>query len=50
MFSKVKESLRSAGPRVKAAIYNALVTTLREVSPEDIAGWFRDRSAYAMQS
>jgi transposase len=49
MFSKVKEALRSAGPRVKAAVYKALVTALHEVSPEDIAGWFQDRAAYVMQ-
>ena len=49
MFSKVKEVLRSAGPQIKAAIYKALVTALHEVTPEDIAGWFQDRAAYAMQ-
>jgi transposase len=49
MFSKVKEALRLAGPRVKAAVYKALVMALHEVSPEDIAGWFRDRAAYAIQ-
>ena len=49
MFSKVKEALRSAGPRIKAAVYAALVMALSEVNPEDIAGWFGDRAAYAMQ-
>jgi len=49
MFSKVKEALRSAGPRIKAAVDAALVMALHEVSPEDIAGWFQDRAAYAMQ-
>jgi transposase len=49
LFSKVKELLRSAGPQVKAAIYKALVTALHAVTPEDIAGWFQDRAAYAMQ-
>jgi transposase len=49
MFSKVKEALRSAGPQIKAAIYEAPVTALHEVTPEDIAGWFQDRAAYAMQ-
>jgi len=49
MFSKVKEALRSAGPRIKAAVYAALLMALSEVSPEDIAGWFQDRAAYAMQ-
>lgn len=49
MFSKVKEALRSAGPRIKATVYAALLMALSEVSPEDIAGWFQDRAAYAMQ-
>jgi transposase len=49
MFSKLKEALRSAGPRIKAAVYAALVMALSEVNPEDIAGWFQDRAAYAMQ-
>lgn len=49
MFSKVKEALRSAGPRIKAAVYAALVMALSEVNPDDIAGWFQDRAAYAMQ-
>lgn len=50
MFSKVKDALRSVGPRTKAAIVAALVQALHDVTPEDIAGWFRDRAAYAMQS
>jgi transposase len=50
MFSKVKEALRSVGPRTKEAIVAALVQALHDVTPEDIAGWFRDRAAYAMQS
>jgi transposase len=49
MFSKVKEVLKSAGPRTKAAIVAALVQALHDVTPEDIAGWFQDRAAYAMQ-
>jgi transposase len=50
MFSKVKDALRSAEPRTKAAIVAALVQALHDVTPEDITGWFRDRAAYAMQS
>jgi transposase len=50
MFSKVKGALRSAGPRTKEAIVAALVQALHDVTPEDIAGWFQDRAAYAMQS
>jgi transposase len=49
MFSKVKAALRSAGARTKEAVYEAIVTALHDVSPEDIAGWFHDRAAYAMQ-
>ena len=26
------------------------VEALHDVTPEDIAGWFQDRAAYAMQS
>ena len=50
LFSKVKGILRSAGARTKEAVYTAIVTALHEVCPEDIAGWFQDRAAYAMQS
>ena len=49
MFSKVKEALRSAAARTKEAVYAAMVSALHDVTPEDIAGWFRDRAAYAMQ-
>ncbi len=49
MFSKVKDALRSAGERTKQAVYAAIVTALHDVTPEDIAGWFQDRAAYAMQ-
>jgi transposase len=49
MFSKVKEALRSAGERTKEAVYEAIATALHDVTPEDIAGWFQDRAAYAMQ-
>jgi hypothetical protein len=40
---------QSAGARTKEAVYEAIVEALHEVCPEDIAGWFRDRAAYAMQ-
>ena len=49
LFSKVKGILRSAGARTKEAVYAAIVEALHEVCPEDIAGWFQDRAAYAMQ-
>ena len=50
MFSKVKDALRSAGKRTKEAVYEAIASALHDVTPEDIAGWFQDRAAYAMQS
>jgi transposase len=49
MFSKVKDALRSASERTKQAVYAAIVTALHDVTPEEIAGWFQDRAAYAMQ-
>jgi transposase len=49
LFSKVKGILRSAGARTKEAVYEAIAEALHEVCPEDIAGWFQDRAAYAMQ-
>ena len=50
MFSKTKDALRSAGKRTKQAVSEAIVSALHDVTPEDIAGWFQDRAAYAMQS
>jgi transposase len=49
MYSKVKESLRSAAARSVVAIYAAIGPALHEVSPQDILGWFQSRAAYAMQ-
>jgi transposase len=49
MASKVKESLRSAAARTTEAVYAAFASALHDVTLEDIAGWFRDRAAYAMQ-
>jgi transposase len=49
MFSKVKDALRTAEKRTKEAVYAAIVDALHEVTPENIAGWFQDRAAYAMQ-
>ena len=49
MVSKVKGSLRSAAARTTEAVYAAFASALHDVTPEDIAGWFRDRAAYAMQ-
>src|SRR6516162_3514254 len=49
MFSKVKGAMRSAAARTTEAVYAAFGSALHDVTPEDIAGWFWDRAAYAMQ-
>ena len=49
MFSKVKGSLRSAAARTKETVYAAFGSALHDVTIENIAGWFQDRAAYAMQ-
>ena len=49
MVSKVKGAMRSAAARTKETVYAAFGSALHDVTPEDIAGWFRDRAAYAMQ-
>jgi transposase len=41
MFSKVKQALRRAEARVKDELYDVLGESLRQVSLEDILGWFR---------
>ena len=42
MFSKVKEFLRRVAARVKGDLYDAIGEALREVTPEDILGWFKE--------
>ena len=49
MVSKVKGAMRSAAARTTEAVYGAFASALDDVTLEDIAGWFRDRAAYAMQ-
>ena len=49
MFSKVKGAMRSAAGRTKETVYAAFGSALHDVTPENIAGWFQDRAAYAMQ-
>jgi transposase len=49
MFSKVKGVVRSLAARTTDAVYAAFASGLHEVTLEDIAGWFGDRAAYAMQ-
>jgi transposase len=50
MFSKVKGSLRSAAARTTEAVTEAIASALRDVTPEDIWGWFQSRASYAIQS
>src|SRR5947209_1481458 len=49
MISKVKGSMRSAAARTKEAVYAAFGSALHDVTPNNTAGWFQDRAAYAMQ-
>src|SRR3954447_7817079 len=49
MFSKVKGAMRSAAGRTKEAVYEGFASALHDVTLENIAGWFHDRAAYAMQ-
>jgi len=50
MFSKVKGALKSAAARTTDALTTAIGCTLRDVTPENIVGWFKSRATYAMQS
>jgi transposase len=49
MFSKVKNVIRAIAARTTGAVYAAFASGLHDVTLEDIAGWFGDRAAYAMQ-
>jgi transposase len=49
MVSKVKNVMRSIAARTTGAVYAAFASGLHDVTLEDIAGWFGDRAAYAMQ-
>jgi transposase len=49
MVSKVKGVMRSVAARTTEAVYAAFASGLHEVTLDDIAGWFGDRAAYAMQ-
>src|SRR3954470_23543160 len=42
MYSKVKEFLRRVAARVKGDLYDAIGDALREVTPQDIIGWFEE--------
>ena len=41
MYSKVKTSLRRIAARAKGDLYDAIGDTLKQVTPQDILGWFR---------
>jgi transposase len=47
MFSKVKEFLRRVAARAKGDLYNAIADALREVTDQDIIGWFQNAGLYA---
>jgi hypothetical protein len=49
MVSKVEGAMRTAAARTKDAVYAAFGSALHDVTLENIAGWFQDRAAYAMQ-
>jgi transposase len=50
MFSKFKGFLRRVGARAKEHLYDAIGEGLREVTDEDILGWFRHAGLCATQS
>jgi transposase len=49
MVSKVKNVIRAIAARTTGAVDAAFASGLHDVTLEDIAGWFGDRAAYAMQ-
>ena len=50
MFSKLKEFLRRVGARAREHLYDAIGDGLREVTPQDILGWFRHAGECVMQA
>jgi transposase len=50
MFSKFKEFLRRVGARAKEHLDEAIGEGLREVTHEDILGWFRHAGLCVMQA
>jgi transposase len=50
MFSKFQEFLRRVGARAKEQLSEAIGEGLREVTPEDILGWFRHAGLCVMQA
>jgi hypothetical protein len=50
MFSKFKEFLRRVGARAKDHLYDAISEGLRQVTLQDILGWFRHAGLGAIQT
>jgi transposase len=50
MFSKVKEFLRRVAARTKGNLYEAIGEALRQVTTQDILGWFRQAGLCVTQS
>src|SRR4051812_42356369 len=50
MFSTLKGFLRRIGARAKEHLYDAIGDGLREVTPQDILGWFRHAGTCVMQA
>jgi transposase len=50
MFSKVKQFLRQVAARSKGKLYEAIGEALREVTAQDILGWFRQAGLCVTQS
>jgi transposase len=50
MFSKVKAGLRSIAARTVDGVIEAMGKVLKQITPNDILGWFHDRCPYAMHS
>ncbi len=46
-FSKMKQSLRSAGARTRRKLHNAIVKALNAVLPSDVKGWFEHAGYWA---
>jgi hypothetical protein len=47
MYSKVKALLRRIAARAKGDLYDAIGEALKQVTPEDIIGWFKHAGLYA---
>lgn len=47
MFSKLKEFLRRVAARTKGKLYDALGEALRQITAQDILGWFQHTGLYA---